>query len=140
VTRVEHPPASLTPDEKELLALEDSVIDAIRRRDGSALAALVSEGFVLVGSDGSVTRREDFLRAAVEIPGEILELAALHLRARVVGGVGVLTGLQRARVRLPTGIEVDDVAFFTDVCVRTGTGWKMALAHSGPAVFPGAPS
>ena len=134
---MEHPPASLTPDERALLALEDSVIDAIRRRDVSALAALVTEGFVLVGSDGTETRREEFLRAAVGIPGEILELSALHLRARAVGGVGVLTGLQRARVRLPTGIEVDDVAFFTDVCVRTGTGWKMALAHSGPAVLPG---
>src|SRR5262249_34395904 len=136
---VEHAAASLTPDERALLALEDSVIDAIRRRDVSALAALVTEGFVLVGSDGTETRREEFLRAAVEVPGGILELSALHLRARAVGGVGVLTGLQRARVRLPTGIEVDDVAFFTDVCVRTGTGWKMALAHSGPAVLPGAP-
>jgi len=134
---VEHPPASLTPDERALLTLEDSVIDAIRRRDVSALAALVTEGFVLVGSDGTETRREEFLRSAVEIPGEILELSALHLRARAVGGVGVLTGLQRARVRLPSGIELDDVAFFTDVCVRTGTGWKMALAHSGPAVLPG---
>ena len=136
---VEHNLASLTPDERALLALEDAVIEAIRRRDASALGALVSETFVLIGADGSETRREDFLEAAVEIPGEILELSVLHLRARVVGGVGVLTGLQRARVRLPTGIEVDDVAFFTDVCVRTGTGWRMALAHSGPAVLPGAP-
>ena len=134
---MEHPPAALTPDERALLALEDLVIDAIRRRDAEALGALVTDGFVLLGSDGSQTAREEFLQAAVEIPGEILELSALHLRARVVGGVGVLTGLQRARVRLPTGIEVDDVAFFTDVCVRTGTGWRMALAHSGPALFPG---
>ena len=136
---MEHPPASLTPDERALLALEDSVIEAIRRRDASALGALVTDDFVLIGSDGTATRREDFLRAAVEIPGEILELSVLHLRARVVGAVGVLTGLQRARVRLPTDIEVDDVAFFTDVCVRTESGWRMALAHSGPALLPGAP-
>jgi hypothetical protein len=135
---VEHPLASLTPDERALLALEDAVIDAIRRRDSVALGALLTEGFVLLGSDGSETRREDFLKSAVEIPGELLELSALHLRARVVGGVGVLTGLQKARVRLPTAVEVDDVAFFTDVCVRTGTGWRMALAHSGPALLPGA--
>lgn len=135
---MEHAPAALTPDERALLTLEDLVIEAIRRRDAEALGALVTDGFVLLGSDGSQTAREDFLRAAVEIPGEILELSVLHLRARVVGGVGVLTGLQRARVRLPTGIEVDDVAFFTDVCVRTGAGWRMALAHSGPALLPGA--
>ncbi len=136
---MEHPPASLTPDERALLALEDAVVEAIRRRNRTALAALVTDDFVLLGSDGTETRRDAFLRGAVEMPGDILELSVLHLRARVVGGVGVLSGLQRARVRLPTGVEVDDVAFFTDVCVRTGTGWRMALAHSGPAVLPGAP-
>src|SRR5262249_2139171 len=103
------------------------------------LGALVTEDFVLLGSDGSETRRDDFLRAAVEIPGEIVELSVLHLRARVVGGVGVLTGLQRARGRLPTDIEGADGAFFTDVCLRTGTGWRMAVAPSGPALLPGAP-
>lgn len=139
MTVVEHPLAALTPDERALLALEDSVVESIRRRDRTALAALVTEDFVLLGSDGTETRRDDFLRGAVEMPGDILELSVLHLRARVVGGVGVLTGLQRARVRLPSGVEVDDVAFFTDVCVRTGTGWRMAVAHSGPALLPAAP-
>ena len=134
---MEHPLAALSPDERALLALEDSVIEAIRRRDPVALGALVTEDFVLLGADGSETRREAFLQAAVAIPGEILDLSALHLRVRVVGGVGVLTGLQHARVRLETGVEVEELSFFTDVCVRTGTGWRMALAHSGEAVSPG---
>jgi len=137
--RVEHPPAALTTDERALLALEDAVMTAIRKRDAAALGALVTEDFVLLGSDGSVTAREAFVRAAVAIPGEILDLSAEHLRAHVVAGVGVLTGLQRARVRLPTGVELEDVSFFTDVCVRGGAGWRMALAHSGEAVSPGVP-
>ena len=134
---MEHPLAALSPDERALLALEDSVLEAIRRRDPIALGALVTDDFVLLAADGSETRREVFLRAAVAIPGEILDLSALHLRARVVGGVGVLTGLQHARVRLETGVEVEELSFFTDVCVRGGTGWRMALAHSGEAVPPG---
>lgn len=138
MSRVEHPPALLTPDERALLALEDAVMGAIRRRDAGALAALITEDFVLLGSDGSETRRADFLRAAVDIPGEVLDLSALHLRARVLAGVGVLTGLQHVRVRLPTGVELEEVSFFTDVCLRTGTGWQMALAHSGQAVSPAA--
>jgi len=112
---------------------------AIRNRDAAALGALVTEDFVLLGSDGSVTARDAFVRAAVAIPGEIVDLSAEHLRARVVAGVGVLTGLQRARVRLPSGVELEDVSFFTDVCVRVESGWRMALAHSGEAVSPGAP-
>lgn len=136
---MEHPRASLTPDERALLALEDAVILAIRRRDRQALAACLTEDFVLLAPDGSETRREAFVQAAVTLPGEILELSVEHLRAHVVAGVGVLSGLQRARVRLETGVEVEDLVFFTDVCVRTGTGWRMALAHSGQAVPPGAP-
>jgi ketosteroid isomerase-like protein len=130
------PLASLTPDERALLALEDAVLLAIRRRDPEALAACLTEDFVLLSPDGSTTRREAFVRAATDTPGELLELSAEHLRAHVVAGVGVLSGLQRARVRLPDGIEVEDLQLFTDVCVRTGSGWRMALAHSGPAVSP----
>jgi ketosteroid isomerase-like protein len=136
---MEHPLAALTPDERALLALEDAVLMAIRRRDPKALAACLTEDFVLLSPDGSQTRREAFVRAATDLPGEVLELSAEHLRAHVVAGVGVLTGLQRARVRLPDGVEVDDLQLFTDVCVRTGTGWRMALAHSGQAVPPAAP-
>jgi len=136
---MEHPLAALTPDERALLALEDALLMAIRRRDATALAACLTEDFVLLSPDGSQTRREAFVRAATDLPGEVLELSAEHLRAHVVAGVGVLTGLQRARVRLPDGVEVDDLQLFTDVCVRTGTGWRMALAHSGQAVPPAAP-
>ncbi len=133
---MERLPARLTPDERALLALEDAVMEAIRRRDPVALRAQLAEDFVLLGADGTETAREEFVRGAMGFPGELLELSALHLRARVVGGVGVLTGLQKARVRLETGVEVDDLSFFTDVCVRTGAGWKMAVAHSGPAELP----
>jgi ketosteroid isomerase-like protein len=139
MSSIGHAPAALTPDQRELLALEDAVLMAIRRRDPAALGALVTEDFVLLGADGSETRREAFLRAATDIPGELLELSALHLRVRVVGGVGVLSGLQRARVRFPTGVEVEELSFFTDVCIRTESGWRMALAHSGQAVSPAAP-
>lgn len=135
---MEHPRASLTPDERALLALEDAVLEAIRRRDPSALAACLTEDFVLLSPDGTETRREAFLRGATDIPGELLELSVQHLRAHVVAGIGVLTGLQRARVRLQDGVEVEDLQLFTDVCVRTGTGWRMALAHSGQAVAPAA--
>jgi ketosteroid isomerase-like protein len=136
---MEHPLAALTPDERALLALEDAVLMAIRRGDPTALAACLTEDFVLLSPDGSQTRREAFVRAATDLPGEVLELSAQHLRAHVIAGVGVLTGLQRARVRLPDGVEVDDLQLFTDVCVRTGTGWRMALVHSGQAVAPPPP-
>ena len=130
MSSIGHEPAQLSVDERGLLALEDAMLLAIRRRDAAGVAALLTEDFVLLVGDGTEHRRGPFVEAASSIPGEILELAAEHLRARVVGGVGILAGLQRARVRLEDGTEVTEVQAFTDVCVRTPAGWRMALAHS----------
>jgi ketosteroid isomerase-like protein len=130
MSSIGHEPAQLTVDERALLALEDAMLLAIRRRDAAGVAALLTDDFVLLLGDGTQTARGLFIEAASSIPGEILELAAEHLRARVVGGVGILAGLQRARVRLDDGTEVTEVQAFTDVCVRTAAGWRMALAHS----------
>jgi uncharacterized protein (TIGR02246 family) len=136
MSSIGHNLAALTPDERALLALEDAMLLAIRRQDAAAVAALLADDFVLLGGDGTELRRDAFVRGTTSIVGEILEMSAEHLRARVVGGVGILAGLQRARVRLPNGIEIEDVQAFTDVCVRVGDGWRMALAHSA-AVRPG---
>lgn len=130
MSSIGHEPAQLTVDERALLALEDAMLLAIKRHDAAGVAALLTDDFVLLVGDGTEHRRGTFVEAASSIPGEILELAAEHLRARVVGGVGVLAGLQRARVRLSDGTEVTEVQAFTDVCVRTAAGWRMALAHS----------
>jgi len=130
MSSIGHEPAQLTVDERALLALEDAMLLAIRRHDAAGVAALLTDDFVLLGGDGTQAARGPFIEAASSIPGEILELAAEHLRARVVGGVGILAGLQRARVRLDDGTEVTEVQAFTDVCLRTPGGWRMALAHS----------
>ena len=130
MSSIGHEPAQLTVDERALLALEDAMILAIRRRDAAGVGALITDDFVLLSGDGTEVRRGAFVEAASSIPGEILELAVEHLRARVVGGVGVLSGLQRARVRLDDGTEVTEVQSFTDVCLRTAAGWRMALAHT----------
>ena len=138
MSRIGHEPSHPGPDEAALLALEDAVLGAIRDHDADALLALLTEDFVLRGPDGSATSRDAFVAGATSVPGTLLELSVEHLRATVVHGVGVLTGIQRARVRLADGTEVLDVQAFTDVCVREpgpGGRWRMALAHSAP---PGA--
>ena len=130
MSSIGHEPAQLTVDERALLALEDAMLLAIRHGDAAGVAALLTDDFELLVGDGTQAARGQFIEAASSIPGEILELAAEHLRARVVGGVGILAGLQRARVRLDDRTEVTEVQAFTDVCVRTAAGWRIALAHS----------
>ena len=113
---MEHHLAALSPDQRSLLALEDALMDAIRRQDRRGLRALLSQDFVLLGPDGSELGVDDFASAVTSLPGELLEVSAEHLRARVV--------------------VTEEVQAFTDVCLRSADGWRMVLAHWAPFVPP----
>ncbi|MFP2909408.1 nuclear transport factor 2 family protein [Pyxidicoccus sp. 3LFB2] len=118
---------------RELLELEQSVTQAIRERNGQRLRELLSEDFVFRGAGDVETDREAFISSVAAIPGTILGIEMLTVRGHVFGDTGVLTGAQRARVRLPDGTEVTDVQTFTDVCQWREGRWRMVLAHSLPA-------
>ncbi|WP_163997640.1 nuclear transport factor 2 family protein [Pyxidicoccus caerfyrddinensis] len=118
---------------RELLELESSVTQAIRERNAARLRELLSENFVFRGTGDVETDREAFISSVAAIPGDILDLEISSLRAHVFGDTGVLTGEQRARVRLADGTEVTDTQTFTDVCKWREGRWHMVLAHSLPA-------
>jgi ketosteroid isomerase-like protein len=118
---------------RELLELERSVTQAIRERNGARLRELLSEDFIFRGTGDVETDREAFISGVAAIPGDILDLEMTALRAHVFGDTGVLTGAQRARVRLADGTEVTDTQTFPDVCKWHEGRWRMVLAHSLPA-------
>lgn len=121
------------PDEASLQAVEHALFAALRGRDRAGLDGLLAPEFVLVAERGARIGRAEFLEAALKIPGEILSLDAEYLDVRLYGEIGVLSGVQRARVRLEDGTEVEDRQVFTDVCVWRGGRWWVTFAHSVPA-------
>lgn len=131
-------PTDTAEDVRALLALEQSVVRAIQARDTQALSGLMSEDFVFRGPGDVESDRTAFFAGIANIPGTLLSVEAVSVRAHVFGNTGVLTGTQRARVRLPDGTEVTDVGHFTDVCLKREGRWWMVLAHSLPAA-PEAP-
>ncbi|MCP3136399.1 nuclear transport factor 2 family protein [Pyxidicoccus xibeiensis] len=131
-------PETVQAHHRELLELERAVTQAIQERNGARLRELLPEDFVYRGPGDVETDRAAFITSVANIPGTILGIEMLSLRAHVFGDTGVLTGAQRARVRLPDGTEVTDVQTFADVCQRRDGRWWMVLAHSLPAA-PEAP-
>lgn len=131
-------PETVQARHRALLELEHSVTQAIRQRDGARLRELLPADFVFRGAGDVETDREAFIASVAAIPGDILDVEMTSVRAHVFGDTGVLTGRQRARVRLPDGTEVTDLQTFTDVCQWRDGRWWMVLAHSLPAA-PEAP-
>ena len=126
-------PETVQARHRALLELKNSVTLAIRQRNGARLRELLPGNFVFRGAGDVETDREAFIANVAAIPGDILELELTSVRAHVFGDTGVLTGTQRARVRLPDGTEVTDRQTFTDVCQWRDGRWWMVLAHSLPA-------
>ena len=108
------------------------MFDALRERRREAVAALLADDFVARDATGAELDKAAFLASVASIPGQIVAVEGEHVRARVYGEVGVLTGVQRATVRMPDGREVRDVGAFTDVCLKRGGRWQIVLAHSAP--------
>jgi ketosteroid isomerase-like protein len=123
-------------DVASLLQLEQELFSAFQRQDTEALAEFFTEDFILHSADGQSIRRTQLLASVKDIPGTVISVKGHDVRARIVHGMGVLTGLQISLVRLQDGSEVTDVSSFTDICVRENGHWKVAFAHNLPAMLP----
>jgi ketosteroid isomerase-like protein len=114
-----------------LFLLERDVFAAIQKKDIAELERLLAVEFVLRQPGQPDQDRRQFLAGIQTLPGT-LEVAGEGLDARVVGDTGVVTGIQRSKVKLDDGRVIEDVQMFTDVAVFRESRWQLALAHSVP--------
>jgi ketosteroid isomerase-like protein len=121
-----------------VLRLEGETMRAIERRDVAALGRLLAEEFVYRTPFGADAGGEEFLKNVAAMPFEILSVRGEGVRAEVYGESAVVTGVQRASVRTAEGEEAESLVAFTDVFVRRGGEWRMALAY-GVELPPPAP-
>jgi len=118
------------PDESRLLQLEQDMFEALAAKDANALRRILSEDFVLHVPGSPPVDREGFIASVAAIPGTLLSVEGEGVRTRLYGEVGILTGTQRARVRLEDGTTVTSVGAFTDVALWRDGRWWMVQAHS----------
>jgi hypothetical protein len=125
-------------DNRELLVLEQRVMDAIRTRDVRVLEQLITDDFVLREPLKADVDRRAFLAAVRDIPGTIEIVTGDGVRAKIEqgGDVGIITGVQRVRLRMADGAVVEDAGAFADLCVRRDGRWRMSVAFNVPLPPP----
>jgi ketosteroid isomerase-like protein len=115
--------------EEAILRVEHETMQAIGRKDAAALERILDAEFVYRTPSGEELSRAAFLQNVASLPVEILSVRGEGLKATVFGETAVLTGVQRARVRVD-GKEFDSVGAFTDVFVKRRGRWRLRLAYN----------
>ena len=113
---------------ESILRLERETMDAIRAKDSKALERILTADFVY-RTPGAELSRAEFLQNIASLPGRILSVEGTELRVNIYGEAAVLTGVQRSRLKLDDGAEHESAVAFTDIFVKQGGRWRLALAY-----------
>jgi hypothetical protein len=106
------------------------LLEAIVRRDAAKLEELLDPEFVHLDGNGVRTPRAEFIASVLSSTYTVLDAGFDSLSVDVVGGLGLVNGIQRAEVALGEGDRVVSRGAFTDVFVATKAGWRIRLARS----------
>jgi ketosteroid isomerase-like protein len=119
-------------DSDEIVALEEQLMDAVRKRDIDALDSLLGADFTLTtGRPGNeVRKRDEWIR--VTLHDYVLEDYAFEeLVVQHYGGCAVARSRYRQRGRM--GEQPRNTTYrMTDVWVRMPDGWKLQARHAQP--------
>ncbi len=114
----------------QILKLERDIMEAIKTKNPTALAAMVAEGFTYRTHFGAAATKQEFLQSIASFPMEIVSISGEELNVDLYGETAILTGVQHAEARAPEGEPEQSTVAFTDVFVRNDGRWLMAMAYA----------
>ena len=124
------------PDGKPTLAGELAVLAAHDRRiaatiagDLGALAAMMTDDLTYTHSSGVTETKAEFLAALKSGKYVYREIAPRDRRIRVHGDAAVVSGPCHVVIE-PGGKRTEIELYFTELYVKEGGQWRMALWHS----------
>jgi ketosteroid isomerase-like protein len=115
--------------EDKLLQIEKEIFSAIKSKDSKRLETILSDDFVYRSPENSAQQKAAFLKAIESISIEVTDVWSEDMKVNIYSDVAVITGTQKAKVRLAEGKVVIGATAFTDVFIRKDEKWLLALAH-----------
>lgn len=113
-----------------IYALDDAYQAAVKRNDAAAMDRILTDDFVLVTGRGKIFGKADLLTEARQAKTTYEHQEDSQKTVRLVGkDTAVVTAL--LWVKGATGGETFDYTlWFSDIYVRTPTGWRYAFAQA----------
>lgn len=119
----------IDPERPKLLNLSKVILEAICFHDKTVLDALLASDFIFIGESGRLDR-DGFLESVGA--GDFVAVAHgfESIEIEIFGMTAAAAGIQRVEVELPGGVRAVSRQCFTDIFVKSDTGWRVRLAHS----------
>jgi ketosteroid isomerase-like protein len=120
---------SNTPTQ-EVLAAERALFEAIKNKDTAALSKLLADDFLFRNAGDASVGKSDFLKTVTSVDGTILSVSSDNMSAQTYGEIAIVSGTQKAVVRMRDNSEVTGLGIFTDVFAHRGGKWLLVFAHN----------
>jgi ketosteroid isomerase-like protein/quinol monooxygenase YgiN len=121
--------ASASDDEKIVAALDTQYQAAVKNNDAAAMDRILSDDFVLVTGRGRHQSKADLLKDARSKATIYEHQEDSNQKVRVWGDTAVVTALLWAK-GIEEGKPFEYELWFSDVYVRTATGWRYTFAQA----------
>lgn len=126
-------------DEQAALAAQDRRFAATIAGDVAALSAMMTDDLTYTHSSGVVESKAEFLDGLKSGRYLYREITPRERRVRVHGDAAVVSGRCHIVIE-PGGRRTEIDLTFTELYVKEGGGWRMALWHSTRLPGPAAPA
>jgi ketosteroid isomerase-like protein len=121
--------ASVAEDRQALADLDTKYQKAVEQNDAKTMAEILADDFVLVEGDGKRSTKADLVNEARSGKTHYVRQDDSERTVAVFGDTGVITAKLHA-TGIEDGVRVDYLEWFTDVYVRTPTGWRYYYAQA----------
>lgn len=115
-------------DAARVIELEQAWNRAIETKDTKALDQLLAPTFVAVETDGSLTRKGEFLAGIKDPSYQPAEAAYEDIRAEIYGDTAVTVGVFRIR-ETRKGKHITERQRFVDTWIRKGSSWQCVASQ-----------
>jgi ketosteroid isomerase-like protein len=120
---------SSADDERTVSALDTEYQRAVKEHDAATMDRILADDFLLVTGKGKVFTKADLLREAADMDVVYERQEDSEQTVRVWGDMAVVTALLWAK-GTEKGVPFDYRLWFSDIYVRTPSGWRYLFAQS----------
>jgi ketosteroid isomerase-like protein len=120
-------------DRRDLASLDTKYQRAVKENDSKTMATILASNFVVIGGDGKQWTKADLIKSATDGSTRYEHQEDSEQSVRVFGNTGVVTAKLWVK-GLEGGEKVDYTLWFSDVYVRTSTGWEYVFGQCGQYV------